>query len=321
MPVGRDKMAETLNKRPATQVWIDHEQARRRIDNYLISQYKNLPKSRVYQMIRKGEVRVNGRRIKQTYRLQAGDKVRLPPAYLASDKPPRPSEKQRALMRDRVLYADDALLIFNKPAGLAVHGGTRQRHGVIEILRALNPGAGKIELVHRLDKHTSGCLIIATDMVALRDLHASLRDGRIDKTYQALLCGRLQDDDYEIDVPLDNHRLRAGERIVEAKAGGRHALSYFSVQRRYTDATLVKIKTVTGRTHQIRVHADYIGHPIAGDPKYGNKACNKQFNALGLKRMFLHAASLQLRSPDTGEQITVQAPLPEHLAALLSTLE
>ncbi len=311
-------MTNSIEKRPVKQVFIDNEHAQRRIDNYLIGEYGNIPKSRIYQMLRKGEVRVNGHRVKQTYRLQPEDKVRLPPIYIENRKEPEPSEKQRTLMREQILYEDNALIVFNKPAGFSVHAGSKQKYGIIEILRAVS--SNKMELVHRLDKQTSGCLLIAKDMVALKYLHLCMRNGQVDKIYHALLCGRLSDDDYDIDVPVYTNRVRSGERMVEAGEGGKCAMSRFSVKIRYSDATLVKVRLFTGRTHQIRVHAKYFGHPVVGDHKYGDKSYNKKFSSLGLKSMFLHAASLKFHSPDTGKKIVVNASLPDDLTLLLRSL-
>ena len=271
-------------------------------------------------MLRKGEVRVNSKRIQHTYRLQLGDRVRLPPVYTKKAAKKTPNEQQKRMLQDCILYEDSALYVLNKPAGLVVHSGSRQQCGIIEILRSMERYSQAVTLVHRLDKLTSGCLLLAKDTAALRFLHKEMKNGAIQKTYKALLSGRLKKTHYRIAAPLQRDRLRLGERAVEVSEIGKAALSYFKAQKYYPDATLVEVDLATGRTHQIRVHAQHIGHPVAGDHKYGDKRYNQQFRKTGLRRLFLHAAALSFRSPDKKNRLNIIAPLPKELTLFLQQL-
>lgn len=292
-------------------------EAGRRLDNFLTSRLRQIPKSHVYRMLRRGEVRVNGSRARQDYRLRDGDVVRIPPLWLPPEMQARaiPAPAVERLW-SRVLYEDERVMVINKPAGLAVHAGSGIDYGVIEILRARRPADGRIELVHRLDRDTSGCLLLAKDMVWLRWLQDQLRNGRIYKEYTALLKGRLGRRALYIDEPLRKYQRRGGERMVVVDATGKASATHIRRRRLYIDATLVDIELLTGRTHQIRVHTAASGWPLAGDQKYGDGGFNKQMRALGLRRLFLHATRLDV--PEL--KLVVEAPLPEDLAGVLARL-
>jgi len=283
---------------PAVQ-WIDisFEQAGQRIDNFRL---KGAPRSLVYRILRSGEVRVNKGRIKPEYRLQAGDRLRVPPLRLATENEPAPlSRPLLERLEAAIVYEDSGLLALNKPCGIAVHGGSGLDYGVIEALRQLRPDCKSLELVHRLDRDTSGLLLVAKKRSLLRHLHQALRGelpgGAVDKRYLALVQGHFPDSVRLIDAPLLKNTLRSGERMVEVSGEGKPAKTRFAVLRRFGAlATLVEASPITGRTHQIRVHAKYAGHPIAGDDKYGEADFSAQIRALGGKRLFLHAYQLRL---------------------------
>ncbi|MCP4695819.1 MAG: 23S rRNA pseudouridine(955/2504/2580) synthase RluC [Gammaproteobacteria bacterium] len=313
----------TINK-PAQRVSsvaffeISADQAGQRIDNYLRTRLKGVPKSRIYRMLRTGEVRVNKGRVKQTYRLQRGDVLRIPPLLLpdpaASQKPSRNSLK---LLSESILYENKALMVINKPPGMAVHGGSGINFGVIEGLRALYPDTSRLELVHRLDRDTSGCLLIAKKNSMLRYLHALFRDGGIHKGYLGLVKGHWPARLVRVDAPLQKNVLRSGERIVRVNNTGKTALSRFALKQTFAQASLVQVSLVTGRTHQIRVHAAHMGHPLAGDEKYGDTAFNRQMHAYGLNRLFLHAERMAFVLPDTRQRISIIAPVPQSLEQVI----
>ena len=300
---------------------ISSDLAGQRLDNFLLARLKGVPRSKVYRIVRKGEVRVNKGRIKPDYRLKAGDIVRVPPVRVSETNKSAPARGLQQRMEDSILYEDKSLLVINKPSGVAVHGGSGVSHGVIEALRAQRQDAHYLELVHRLDRDTSGCLLIAKKRSALRNLHEQLRLHQMEKIYQALLKGNWGAQKRVIDAPLRKNILNSGERMVKVTSDGKPAKSIFSpVQCRET-ASLVKIRLETGRTHQIRVHAAHSGHPIAGDDKYGDEEFNKQMKKYGLKRLFLHAQSLTFNLPDSGRSLKVEAPLDEQLQTVLKKLE
>lgn len=294
----------------------------RRIDNFLLGHLKGVPRSRVYRLIRNGEVRVNSRRVAASYRLVTGDEVRVPPVMPApgsGDRAGYARPPQTDWMRERILLEDEDLLVLDKPAGLAVHGGSGISLGVIELLRALCGPGQYLELVHRLDRETSGCLLVAKRASALRNMHAQFRDGTVDKRYLALLVGRWPGRARTVDAPLATEHRRGGERHVRVDGGGKPAATHFVPLERFPAASLAEIQLKTGRTHQIRVHAASIGHPVAGDNRYGPPA-EPVAAACGLRRLFLHARSLTLQHPRTGTPLTVEAPLPPDLLAVLETL-
>jgi 23S rRNA pseudouridine955/2504/2580 synthase len=296
------------------------EEAGQRLDNYLHRRLGGLPRSRVYRVIRKGEVRVNGRRAAPETRLNAHDKIRVPPVRLAPPEDPgRPSTELSTRIAAAIVHEDAKLLVLDKPAGIAVHGGSGVSFGVIEALRAARPQE-TLELVHRLDRDTSGCLLIAKNSAALRVMHALLREDGFEKRYLALLKGKWNLGAKRVDVPLRTDTRVGGERTVRAAPGGKASLSDFRpVEFFGNTATLMEVTLRTGRTHQIRVHAQYAGHPVAGDEKYGDASFNAELRALGLTRMFLHAHSVSFSWPQGGE-FSINTPLPPELGAVLDAL-
>lgn len=290
-------------------ITVDEDQGGQRIDNFLRTALKGAPKSLIYRVLRKGEVRVNKKRTKPDYKLQPGDLIRIPPVRLP-ERGDAPVVGQRLLehLERAVLYEDEALLVINKPSGLAVHGGSGVNLGMIEALRQLRPDARFLELVHRLDRDTSGCIMVAKKRSMLRYLHEMLRERRVQKIYHALVQGRWEARDKRIDAPLKRFELKSGERMVRVDEAGKASVTDCRVLRRYgTLATLVEARPKTGRTHQIRVHTQFAGHPIIGDIKYGSDEVNGEFRALGFRRLMLHAAALHLTLPD-GTPLKVEAP-------------
>lgn len=301
---------------------IQSAQADQRIDNFLMSQLKGVPKSRIYRCLRRGEVRVNKARIAASYRLRQGDEVRIPPLRVSQDsnKEPIPLPILHRI-ENNLLYEDKNLLILNKPTGIPVHSGSGVSYGIIEALRTLRPEAPFLELVHRLDRETSGCLMIAKKRGILLALHAMQREQRIHKSYLALVKGHWQGGARRVDQPLLKNRLQSGERIVKVSVEGKPASSYFCPKQFYSDATLMEITLETGRTHQIRVHAASLRHPLGGDEKYGDSVFNKELRRLGLRRLFLHARQLIFTLPGETKAIQVTAPLPGDLRAMLKTIK
>lgn len=293
-----------------------------RIDNYLLKQLKGLPKSIVYRILRKGEVRVNKGRVKPDYRVQPGDEIRIPPLRLASaSEMILPSNKVLQILATAIIFEDDKLIVLNKPSGLPVHGGSGVSYGVIEALRALRPHLEGLELVHRLDKETSGCLLLAKKRSVLKELHEMLRDGGMQKVYLALVKGRWPAKVKAIEAPLLKNQLLSGERMVKVNPEqGKAAKTLFKPLEYYAKATLVEASPITGRTHQIRVHALHAGYPLAGDNKYGNEEFNQWLHTQGGKRLFLHAAKLSFKLPSSGQRYEFNAPLPVELQRLLTKL-
>ncbi len=306
-------------KAPARLVEVAADQAERRLDNFLLGELKGLPRARIYRMIRTGEVRVNKGRARPTTRLETGDIVRIPPLRLEEEAgttcAPRPAKA--AWILERIVYEDEALLVLDKPAGLAVHGGSGIALGAIELLRAARPESHYLELVHRLDRDTSGILLIAKKRSSLRRLHEQLRDGTVGKWYLALLLGRWRGGAREVDLPLVVEHRQGGERHVRTGADGKPARSRFVPEQVYATTTLCTVEIFTGRTHQIRVHAAAIGHPLAGDSRYGRAAEDPR----GLRRLFLHAHRIEFDHPRSGERISFEAPLPPELRAVLEQLD
>ncbi|MCO6413185.1 MAG: 23S rRNA pseudouridine(955/2504/2580) synthase RluC [Thiogranum sp.] len=309
--------------KPAVQLMdISVEQAGQRIDNFLLRVLKGVPKSRVYRLLRKGEVRVNRSRTRPEYRLQQGDQVRIPPVRMSASRESQPGDQALARLDDAILYEDDRLLVLNKPAGMAVHGGSGLSFGVIEALRALRPEAPFLELVHRLDRDTSGCLLIAKRRSELRTLHELLRSGAVQKRYLLLVQGDWSQGRSDIDVPLSKNLLQGGERVVRVDPlHGKEARTLFRFLEKYPGASLMEADLKTGRTHQIRVHAAHAGHPLAGDEKYGDAEFNRRMRALALKRLFLHAHYVAFRDAERDREIEVSAPLGDDLRQLIQQLE
>lgn len=313
---------KSRKKRGVKYFIVSKDDEGQRIDNYLITRLKGVPKSRIYRMLRKGEVRINKKRILPFYRLQSGDSVRLPPIFL-DDKAKQipPSKDTAALLARRILYEDENLLIINKPSGMSVHAGSTVRVGVVEALRHMHPSLPNLELAHRLDSETSGCLILAKKKRILREIHSLLREGQVIKIYWALTMGRWKDSELRVNLPLHKDYQDGGKHVVEVDHEGKTALTVFSSIKKFKQASLMQVKLYTGRTHQIRVHAKHQGHPIAGDDRYGEVEFNKLARKLGLKRMFLHARSVEFTLPSLNQHITVVAPLDSELEAGIKAFE
>lgn len=305
-------------------VTVPADREGQRLDNFLLGQLKGAPRSLVYKLVRSGQVRVNGGRAKAERKLEAGDEVRIPPVSLAEagDSAPPPSAFLKR-MEQAIVFEDARLLVLNKPTGVASHGGSGISHGAIETMRALRPGQS-LELVHRLDRDTSGLLVLAKKRSALTELQALLREDHedgIEKRYLTLLTGRMPDGVMSVDAPLLVGLRQGGERHVQVNAAGKPSLSHFRVLERRGGHSYCEVRIETGRTHQIRVHAQHLGHPVAGDDKYGDAAVNKRLREqIGLKRLFLHAASLQFALDGGKTPYVLNAPLAEDLAAALDRL-
>jgi 23S rRNA pseudouridine955/2504/2580 synthase len=299
---------------------IGDEAAGQRLDNYLFKLLKGVPKSRVYRMLREGEVRANGRRVQPDYRLETGDELRIPPIRTAVRPPEENLPKIGKSLLGRIIYRDDGLLVLDKPAGQAVHGGSGISLGIIEQLRRELPEQRFMELVHRLDRETSGVLLVALKRSALVELHRMLRDGEVRKTYLALAIGHWRDPVRHVKLPLHKFHTEDGERRVMVRDDGQHAHTIFRLRERYSGYSLLEAELKTGRTHQIRVHLASLKHPIALDDKYGDFELNRALKKQGLKRMFLHAARLEMRHPLTGAPLVLEAPLPPDLQGFLQTL-
>jgi 23S rRNA pseudouridine955/2504/2580 synthase len=299
-------------------VEISEDHSDQRLDNFLCTHLKGVPKSRIYRIVRKGEVRVNKGRVDVHYRLVAGDIIRIPPVRVAerTEESFIPQGLKDALQHS-ILFEDDGFLIINKPAGFAVHGGSGVSSGIIEGLRLIRPEARFLELVHRLDKDTSGCLVIAKKRSALRQFHEMFRDNNIHKTYVALLSGQWKRKKLIVNAPLLKNVAKGGERMVSISPLGKEAETLFRRLQQFSEVTLVEASPKTGRTHQIRVHAVSLGHPIVGDERYGQDDTNKYFRNKGYKRMFLHAQTLRFQHPVTGLAMVITAPLPPQLDKLL----
>ena len=297
---------------------VDDSVAGQRIDNYLMRVCKGVPKSHVYRILRSGEVRVNGGRVGPTYRLALGDEVRIPPVRVAESSTPAAVPAGKALP---VVYEDEALLVVDKPSGKAVHGGSGVSFGVIEQLRSQRPDARMLELAHRIDRETSGLLIIAKKRSALTALHDMMREGRVEKRYLTLVPGRWANPLQHVKEPLFKYLTPEGERRVRVSGEGKQAHSVVRLVKRWQRFSLLEVELKTGRTHQIRVHLAHLGFPLCGDDKYGDFPFNKALEQEGLKRMFLHAAHLSFAHPLTGESIVLQSPLPDELQGFIDHLD
>jgi 23S rRNA pseudouridine955/2504/2580 synthase len=305
-------------------VRVDPERAGQRLDNFLLGQLKGAPRSLVYKLVRSGQVRVNGGRAKAERRLEAGDEVRIPPVRLAEAESSGPVPRGLlAAMEASIVFEDARLLAISKPSGIASHGGSGVSFGVIETLRALRPGQ-PLELVHRLDRDTSGLMVLAKKRSALTELQALLREDHgagIEKRYLALLLGRLPDGTLSVDAPLHVGLRQGGERHVQVNASGKPSLSHFKVIERIGGQSYCEVRIETGRTHQIRVHARHLGHPVAGDDKYGDEAANRRLrDKAGLRRLFLHASTLSFALDGGKTPYMLNAPLAPELADVLDRL-
>ncbi|MBC3767855.1 23S rRNA pseudouridine(955/2504/2580) synthase RluC [Neptunicella marina] len=302
-------------------VTVEPDLQGQRIDNFLRTQLKGVPKSLLYRIVRKGEVRVNKKRIKPEYKLQSGDIIRIPPVRVAeSNDAPSVKLNKVATLESHILYEDDYLLVVNKPSGMAVHGGSGLSFGLIEALRALRPGQKFLELVHRLDRDTSGVLMVAKKRSVLKNLHEQLRDKTVDKRYLALVNGQWPESRFKVKAPLNKNTLQSGERMVSVHPDGKPSETRYKVMQSFKNATLVEAFPVTGRTHQIRVHCQYAGHPIACDDKYGDKEFDQHMRDLGLNRLFLHAHRISFYHPKKEATVSFEAPLESSLQQCLVKL-
>lgn len=308
----------SATKTPVRKSRIDEEQAGQRVDNYLRRELPGVPKGRIYRMLRKGEVRINGGRIRADYKLCSGDEIRIPPVSIEVARSAPAGDRVQGI-DDQVIYEDKALIVVNKPSGVAVHGGSGISHGVIELIRAARPELRDLSLAHRIDRETSGCLVLAKKRSALRRLHAMFRDGTVEKNYLALVVGDWQHGEVSIDRPLLVTNRRGGERHVIVSDKGKDARTIVRLSRRYRDYSLVQCRPRTGRTHQIRVHLACVGHPILGDERYGNEEENDRARRVGLKRLFLHAQSIAFPDENGNEQ-HFTAPLSPELEQFLDKL-
>lgn len=321
----QDPANPTPGKLSVRMITVPDDRAGQRLDNFLLGQLKGAPRSLVYKLVRSGQVRVNGGRAKAERKLEAGEVIRIPPVQITEegDKAGPPESFMRRL-EAAIVYEDERLLALNKPTGVASHGGSGISFGAIETLRALRPGR-TLELVHRLDRDTSGLLIVAKKRSALSELQALLREDHgagIRKKYLTLLSGRMPDGTMTVDAPLHVGLRQGGERHVQVNAIGKPSISHFRVLERRGGHSYCEVRIETGRTHQIRVHAQHLGHPVAGDDKYGDPAVNKRFREqIGLKRLFLHAASLEFSLDDGRTPYVLNAPLAEELVDALDRLK
>jgi len=301
--------------------WVEvtEGQVGQRVDNFLLTRMKGAPRALIYRIVRKGEVRVNKKRVKPDTRLALGDLVRIPPLRLAPREAVREvSDNLRNLLAGSVLVEGRDWLVINKPSGLAVHGGSGVKIGLIEALRQVREDLDFLELVHRLDRDTSGCLLLAKSRPALLALNESLKQHRMDKQYLALVAGRWPARRDFVSARLDRFELGNGERRVRVDSAGKVARTRFAVRETFDRVTLIEAEPVTGRTHQIRVHAAHAGHPLLGDDKYGSRESQRLASGLGVSRLFLHAASLTFPEPTSGRPVQIKAPLPDELEAALS---
>jgi 23S rRNA pseudouridine955/2504/2580 synthase len=309
-------------KLPIQMIEIEDDFIGQRIDNFLLARLRGVPKSVIYRVLRKGEVRVNKKRVKPEYKLQQADIVRVPPLTVTAE-PDRVSVKLTLVseLEGHILFEDNDLIVLNKPSGMAVHGGSGLQFGVIEAMRALRPQAKLLELVHRLDRDTSGCLLIAKKRSVLTHLHAQLRDKTVEKKYWALVSGDWDNKVRKVTDALRKNTLQSGERVVKVdEVNGKPSETRFRILQRYQEGTLVEAFPVTGRTHQIRVHTACKGHPIACDDKYGDNAFSSQMQQLGLNRLFLHAKSLSFIHPNSLTTMRVEAPLDVQLESAMTKL-
>jgi 23S rRNA pseudouridine955/2504/2580 synthase len=303
-----------LSKARARTLEVGEEAAAQRIDNFLLRHLKGVPKSHVYRVLRSGEVRVNSGRVKPEYRLQPGDRVRVPPIRVSQQEKPRAKPAEFP-----VVHEDAALLVLDKPARVAVHGGSGVSFGVIESLRAARPQAKHLELAHRLDRDTSGLLMVAKKRSALVELHRMLREGEVEKLYLTVARGRWEGGARELREALHKYIDAKGERRVAVHENGMAAITRVRRLQATEDFSLLEVRLMTGRTHQIRVHLAHAGHPVLGDGKYGDFELNRRLEKAGVRRLFLHAGRLAFSHPLTKEKLELRAPLPADMKAFVDT--
>ena len=295
---------------------VAQDDAGMRLDNYLISNLKGVPKSKIYSIIRKGEVRVNSKRYKPRQRIEEGDIVRIPPVEIKTGEAPKPRRQLIDLIKESFLFEDKSLLVIDKPIGIASHGGSGISLGLIEIVRQIDSTYKNIQLVHRLDKETSGCIVLAKKKSILREMHRLLRDHKVEKNYIAITQGKWEKKKIKVNLNLQKTIDSSGEKSIKVSYGGQNSLSTFEQITYNKGFSLVDCLLETGRTHQIRVHCNYLGHPIAGDKKYGDKEFNKRLIELGYRRMMLHASSIHFR--DIG--FSVKSKIPDEFNLLLDNI-
>lgn len=316
-------MKEPKGQTPGVRVvQVESSRGGQRIDNFLLTLFKGVPRSHIYRLLRTGQVRVNKGRIKPTYRLNTGDLVRIPPVSYSESMPIHLDEGRRAAIEAAVIYEDEDVMVLDKPAGTAVHGGSGLRFGLIEALKEMRPACPDISLVHRLDRFTSGCLLVAKNRAYLPALQEQFRADRVEKQYLTLVKGRWQGGPRTVTLSLHKGRLQSGERMVQVDdEEGKDAESRFIPVEVFASASLMQVALKTGRMHQIRVHAAGIGHPVAGDEKYGDPEFNRKMRDFGLKRIFLHAQALGFDHPRSGQPMSLSAPLPDSLSQVLDRLQ
>lgn len=303
-------------------ITVDDNADGQRLDNFLLKQYKRIPKSHLYRVLRQGQVRISGRRVKAHTRLSSGDEIRMPPLTQQNKKPVGIDEREKRLLKQCILYEDDYLLVVNKPAKMAVHGGSKVSYGVIEIIRDLYKDLKGLQLAHRLDRETSGCLVIAKDRLVLNEIQQLFKKREVTKIYHALTKGHWKTSELQVRNYLNKNQIQGGERVTEVDDDeGRLACTQFKPLDNFTYASFVEARITTGRTHQIRVHAQQQNHPIAGDDKYGDDKFNAVMKKQGLKRLFLHAARIEFFIQSLNKTIRVQAPLDPELVKILRRLE
>lgn len=320
--VGRNtaENADTSEERPKVRfITIDEETDGQRIDNFLLKTLKGVPKSMIYRLLRKGEIRVNKKRIKPEFKLSNEDIIRLAPIRVSEEAAPVSTKLNIvANLEQHILFEDECMIVINKPTGMAVHGGSGLSFGLIEALRALRPQAKMLELVHRLDRDTSGCLMVAKKRSALRNLHEQLRNKTVQKFYHALVKGHWNPKMRQVTEGLRKNELKSGERVVVVdNVNGKESETRFMVLKHYEGCSLVRAFPVTGRTHQIRVHCQISGHPIACDNKYGSEEFTHTINKQGCKRLFLHAASIEFTHPRSEQRVKFEAPYDAALTNIL----
>jgi 23S rRNA pseudouridine955/2504/2580 synthase len=301
-----------LSKARATTLEVGEEAAAQRIDNFLLRHLKGVPKSHVYRVLRSGQVRVNSGRVKPEYRLQAGDRVRVPPIRVSQQGKPRAKPAEFPLAHE-----DEALLVVDKPSGVAVHGGSGVSFGVIESLRASRPQAKVLELAHRLDRDTSGLLMVAKKRSALVELHRMLREGEVEKVYLSVVGGHWEGAARELRESLHKYIDSKGERRVAVHEDGMESITRVRVLKKTAEYSFLEVRLLTGRTHQIRVHLAHAGHPVLGDGKYGDFELNRRLEKAGVRRLFLHASRLALMHPLTKEKLELRSPLPADMKAFV----
>jgi 23S rRNA pseudouridine955/2504/2580 synthase len=301
---------------------VDSEEVGQRLDNFLLKHLRKAPKMLIYRIIRKGEVRVNKGRAQPSRRLELGDIVRVPPVTIAEvGEKVVPPKVQMERIENLILFEDSDLMVINKPPGMAVHGGSGVSWGLVELVRNLRSDAKRVELVHRLDRDTSGAIILAKKMSVLRNMHEQIRQNQVEKRYLTLLAGQWPKNKQKVDLPLLRTTLGSGERIVEVSPDGKPCLSYFFLQQQFDQAALMEVKLITGRTHQIRVHAKAQGCPVVGDDKYGVDEINSEFKELGMASLALHAQRLVFVHPATNNKVEIEAPLFKDFKRIISKLE